>query len=121
MQSSRIVLLCAVVLVVVVSVTEGQIGSTGCSRKWAPAGWCWRYCSGSSGSWCYTGNQGPCETASCTGGSCSGISCEGADDSLIKFINATFIHHVSIVYTLRLFLFEFHGSKKFYHPIVTDR
>ncbi|OXA37097.1 hypothetical protein Fcan01_28166 [Folsomia candida] len=77
-QSTKIVFLCVIVLVGVVSVTEGQVGSSGCSRKWAPAGWCWRYCSGSSGNWCYTGRQGPCETATCVGGSCSGISCRGA-------------------------------------------
>ena len=59
-------------------------GTTGCSTKWA-GGYCWRYCSGTSGSWCYTakGCGGGGESCAQYSG-CPGISCDGAADGCVK-------------------------------------
>lgn len=66
--------------------SSSPIGSTGCSGKYQNEnGWCWRYCNGNSGHWCYTrkdclSKENVCDVMS----KCTGLSCEIADSGCVK-------------------------------------
>lgn len=61
-------------------------GATGCSEKFHDVnGLCWRYCSGTSGAWCYTEKDCTNHEETCAAKrSCGGQSCAGAGGGCVE-------------------------------------
>lgn len=59
-------------------------GSTGCSKKWS-GGYCWRFCGGSSGNWCYTSEGCTSDEERCAYvETCGNVGCAGADPGCVN-------------------------------------
>ena len=81
------ILLCIAMLVFLCASEVNPIGATGCSIKinwWSIGGRCWRYCRGSNGGWCYTGQGCLGYEEGCAWlYTCANYSCEGADGGCV--------------------------------------